>query len=225
MVTLTRGPNWKIAVYGREHGVPHFHIEGPNFRCSVGIRSLNVIIGSAAYAGVERSTGMGREQSGGIDDDMEGVKRMSSTDKPRIITSVTVRDASRLHVVWSDGATAEIDLKSSLEKRAFAALRDPIEFATVTIADWGHALEWRCGVELGADSLWLETLSATGRGDVRRFLEWRLHNGLSLSEAATALGISRRSVAYYSNGERAIPKAILLACTGWETVEGLRQAA
>ncbi len=45
MVTLTRGPNWKIAVYGREHGVPHFHIEGAGFRCSVAIASLEVIVG------------------------------------------------------------------------------------------------------------------------------------------------------------------------------------
>ena len=47
MVTLTRGPSWKIAVYGREHGVPHFHVEGPDFRCSIGIASLELIIGSA----------------------------------------------------------------------------------------------------------------------------------------------------------------------------------
>ncbi len=78
---------------------------------------------------------------------------------------------------------------------------------------------------MGADSLWLETLTATGRGDVRSLLEWRLRNGLSLSSAASALGISRRSVAYYSNGEREIPKAILLACTGWEVGQNLRNAA
>jgi hypothetical protein len=46
MVTLTRGPKWKIAVYGRDHGVPHFHIEGPDFRCSVGIALLELIIGN-----------------------------------------------------------------------------------------------------------------------------------------------------------------------------------
>ncbi len=46
MVTLHRGPNWKISVYGREHGVPHFHIEGREFRASVGIASLEVIIGT-----------------------------------------------------------------------------------------------------------------------------------------------------------------------------------
>jgi hypothetical protein len=47
MVTLHRGQQWKIAVYGREHGVPHFHIEGRGFRCSVSIESGEVIIGSA----------------------------------------------------------------------------------------------------------------------------------------------------------------------------------
>jgi hypothetical protein len=50
MVTLTRGPNWKIAVYGREHGVPHYHIEGPGFRCSVSIATGEVIIGSVPAA-------------------------------------------------------------------------------------------------------------------------------------------------------------------------------
>jgi hypothetical protein len=46
MVTLARGPNWKIAVYGREHGIPHFHIEGPDFRASVSIATREVIIGA-----------------------------------------------------------------------------------------------------------------------------------------------------------------------------------
>ncbi len=47
MVTLYRGARWKIAVYGRDHGVPHFHIEGLDFRCSVAIASLERIVGSA----------------------------------------------------------------------------------------------------------------------------------------------------------------------------------
>jgi hypothetical protein len=66
----------------------------------------------------------------------------------------------------------------------------------------GHSLAWPSGVELGADMLWLETLSATGHSDVRAFLEWRLRHALSLSKAADALGVSRRMVAYYSNGEK-----------------------
>ncbi len=47
VVTLHRGLSWKIAVYGREHGAPHFHIEGPGFRCSVNIATQALIIGDA----------------------------------------------------------------------------------------------------------------------------------------------------------------------------------
>lgn len=50
MVTMHRGPRWKVAVYGRDHGVPHFHIEGAEFRCSVGISTFDVIIGEVPAA-------------------------------------------------------------------------------------------------------------------------------------------------------------------------------
>ena len=59
-------------------------------------------------------------------------------------------------------------------------------------------------------------LAATGHRDTRDFLEWRLRHGLSLTKTAEALGLSRRMVAYYSNGEKPVPKPILLACKGWE---------
>jgi hypothetical protein len=45
MVTIYRQPDWKIGVYGREHGLPHFHIECPGFRCSIDIETLDVIVG------------------------------------------------------------------------------------------------------------------------------------------------------------------------------------
>jgi hypothetical protein len=43
---MFRGSNWKIAVYGRDHGKPHFHIEGADFRCSVSIADFERIVGS-----------------------------------------------------------------------------------------------------------------------------------------------------------------------------------
>ena len=39
-----------MAVYGREHGVPHFHIEEPTFRCSVSTADLEVIVGTVPAA-------------------------------------------------------------------------------------------------------------------------------------------------------------------------------
>jgi hypothetical protein len=121
-----------------------------------------------------------------------------------------------LALKWSDGTRVKLDLANMLRKRAFRALREPRAFGRVRLGEWGHSVEWPGGVALGADTLWLETLAATGHADTREFLEWRLRHGLSLSNAADALGISRRMVAYYSNGEKPVPKPILLACKGWE---------
>ncbi len=141
---------------------------------------------------------------------------MNATDAMRTIEQVKATGPARLRLVWSDGGEADVDLGAWLEKPAFAALRDPAEFARVEIGDWGHSLVWPRGAEAGADALWLETLTATRRDDTRAFLEWRLRHGLSLTRAAEALGLSRRMVAYYSNGEKPVPKTVLLACQGWE---------
>src|SRR3546814_5131191 len=117
---------------------------------------------------------------------------MNITDKARTITAVRATGPSSLHLSWSEGTAADLDLGAVLADRAFAALRDPGEFAKVAAGDWGHSLAWPSGAELGADMLWLETLSATGHGDVPAFLQCRLRPALSLSKAADAVGVSRR---------------------------------
>lgn len=133
-----------------------------------------------------------------------------NNDAMRTIRSAAPLAGARVRLEWSDGTVAE-----------FTAPRDP---AGVTVGDWGHSLVWPDGDEIGADSLWLDTLDAIGRGDARRFLEWRLANGLSLSKAADALGLARRTVAYYSNGDRPVPKTVLLACKGWDAMHPRKAA-
>lgn len=135
-----------------------------------------------------------------------------NSDIMRTIIAVEPRGAAGLFLCWSDGVEAEI----VLSQRVRAALDDSTHFESVRLGDWGHSVEWPDGTELGADSLWLDTLDAIGRGDARQFLEWRLANGLSLAKAADALGLARRTVAYYSNGDRPVPKTVLLACKGWD---------
>ncbi len=141
---------------------------------------------------------------------------MTDRDMTRTIVSARAKPPATLMLKWSDGTRAELDIGPLLRGKAFAALRDPRRFAQARIGEWGHSVEWPSGAELGAETLWLETLSAVGRQDARTFLEWRLRHGLSLSRTADALGLSRRMVAYYSNGEKPVPKPILLACRGWE---------
>lgn len=141
---------------------------------------------------------------------------MSTADNTRTIVSAKAKAPALLTLAWSDGTRATLDLTSTLRGRGFASLRDGKTFARAKVGEWGHSVEWPGDVGLSAETLWLETLSATGHGDARAFLEWRLRHGLSLSGAADALGISRRMVAYYSNGDKPVPKPILLACKGWE---------
>lgn len=50
MVTMFRGSRWKVAIYARDHGLPHFHIEGPDFRCAVAIATFEVIVGTVPAA-------------------------------------------------------------------------------------------------------------------------------------------------------------------------------
>ncbi len=139
-----------------------------------------------------------------------------STDRMRTIVSLEVVSGDMLRLRWSDGSE---NLLEALQ------LGSGIDFTGVELDEWGHSIELANGEEIGADRLWLEALSASGRSDARSFLEWRLRNGLSLSRAADALGLARRTVAYYSNGDRPIPKAILLACKGWDASHPKRKAA
>ena len=134
-----------------------------------------------------------------------------NSDTMRTISKAKALGDRRLRIEWSDGTTAELTLLQGKGQ--------------VAVGDWGHSLVWPDGTEIGADGLWLETLDAIGRGDARRFLEWRLAHGLSLSKAADALGLARRTVVYYSNGDRAVPKTVLLACKGWEAERPKRKAA
>ncbi len=139
----------------------------------------------------------------------------------RTIEAVQGRDGARLQLRWSDGSEAEVTVAPNVLK----ALGGQAQFRSVRLGDWGHSIEWPSGYQLGADALWLDTLRATGREDAAQFLAWRLRNGLSLTKAAEALGLARRTVAYYSNGERRVPKAILLACKGWDASQGMARAA
>ena len=137
-------------------------------------------------------------------------------DRLRTIVSVQAKSPSTVLVEWSDGTQAALDLDAFAQGEKLGKLRKSRTFSRVRIGEWGHSIEWPSGPELSAETLWLETLSAMGREDTREFLEWRLRHGLSLTESANALGLSRRMVAYYSNGEKPVPRSVLLACRGWE---------
>lgn len=46
MTTLYRDGKWKLQVFGREHGVPHFHLWTPDGAAVIAIGALEVLSGS-----------------------------------------------------------------------------------------------------------------------------------------------------------------------------------
>jgi hypothetical protein len=46
MTTMHRDRNWKIQVFGREHGVPHFHVWTPNAAVVIAIETLAALSGA-----------------------------------------------------------------------------------------------------------------------------------------------------------------------------------
>ncbi len=61
MVTMARGPTWKVSVYGAEHGIPHFHVETRRARCTVSIQALEVIIGAVSTRDLREALAWARD--------------------------------------------------------------------------------------------------------------------------------------------------------------------
>lgn len=72
----------------------------------------------------------------------------------------------------------------------------------------------------GADTLWLDAQAQNAADEnTRIFAQWRARYGLSLSQAAQALGMTARTMSAYGTGARPVPRYIALACKGWEVVQ------
>lgn len=141
---------------------------------------------------------------------------MSESKPVRIASVKSVRDYT-LKVAFLNGRTFTLDLREFVHRlKGLRPLRDPGVFALADVGEGGFSLVWPGELDVGADRLYEIALEQNGRADAVAFIRWRWRNRLSLSEAAEALGVSRRMVAYYEGGEREVPRTVLLACKGWE---------
>ncbi len=133
------------------------------------------------------------------------------------IASVKHVGEYKLRLRWVSGKTMSVDLSEPVERlKGLRPLRDEAVFARGAKGEGGHSVVWPGEIDMGADRLWEMSLEQNGHLDAVEFIRWRWRYGLSLSDAAEALGLSRRQVAYYASGERAVPRTVLLACKGWE---------
>jgi transcriptional regulator with XRE-family HTH domain len=73
---------------------------------------------------------------------------------------------------------------------------------------------------MSADTLWRLSLEQSGvTMSGKDFHRWRVRKNYTLDEAAQALGLSRRMVAYYDHGERPIPRTVALATLGLDQLD------
>ena len=113
----------------------------------------------------------------------------------------------------------EVNIEDRLRRHAaLTPTLDPAMFARVHISQRGHGIEW-IDEEFGADNVYAWAKEQANEVSHEMFDGWMTRNGLSLSGAAEALGISRRMVSYYRTAHKPIPRQTWLACLGWETVK------
>lgn len=126
----------------------------------------------------------------------------------------------RLAMTFIDGSRAVVDFRPLLaESPGLAPLCDEAAFAKVCIAeDAGWTAEWpELDIQIGADTLWLDAQTQNAPDEnTRIFARWRARNGLSLAQAAEALGMTPRTMSAYGSGARPVPRYIALAVKGWE---------
>lgn len=141
---------------------------------------------------------------------------MSDFFYPELLT-VEALEPYRLSTTWSTGEVLEVDISDILHKHlALHPILEPEVFADVHLDDWG-CIEW-FDSELGADNVYAWCKEQAGKVSHEMFGNWMYRNGLSLTTAAQALGISRRMVSYYRTAQKQIPRQTWLACLGWEAV-------
>ena len=131
-----------------------------------------------------------------------------------------------LAVELSNGRTLTVDASQLFGSAGYRLLSDPERFSAITVADWGHAIEWPA-IDQG---LAIDTLIRLAREQAGTafpttdFNAWMQRNGLDIRAAAEALGLPQRAVVRYHAGQKPIPIYIGLACEGWEA-RRLRAAA
>ncbi len=143
---------------------------------------------------------------------------MAQMNRPRL-QSVEAFENHTARLAFRNGAVFIVDFNQFFdESPGLEPLRDVGRFLKVQVDEWGWFIEWpELDIQMGADTLWLDAQAQNAPDENTRFFAgWRSRYGLSLKQAADALGLTVRTISAYSTGSRPIPKTVRLACVGWE---------
>ena len=136
------------------------------------------------------------------------------------LTQVDALPDFHLHLVYADGQTFTIDMKPWINKsKHLLALKDPALFAQAKLGFINLSVEWiEDTLELASDNLRNYAIEQAGGIGHERIWNWLHNNQFTLEQGAKALGISRRMLIYYRDGEKPIPRHIWLACLASEAL-------
>jgi DNA-binding transcriptional regulator YiaG len=133
---------------------------------------------------------------------------------PRIVAVAPDEQPMTLRIRWDNGEESLIDASGMIQSvRVYAPLRrSPELFRLVRVGEHGTDVVCTDEIDMAADTLWRlaqEQAGETMTPDA--FRHWRERKAYTLDEAAHALRLSRRMVAYYEKGDRRIPRVVALA--------------
>jgi DNA-binding XRE family transcriptional regulator len=130
----------------------------------------------------------------------------------------------KLHLCFVNDANFTVNFRSILEEsKGLQPLTNAAVFATAQIIPGeGWEVVWpKVDIQIGADTLWLDAQAQCAPDEnTRIFAQWRARHGLSLTQAAQALGVTPRTISAYGSGNRPVPRYMALACKGWEALKG-----
>ena len=148
---------------------------------------------------------------------------MASMKRPRLLAVQALPDY-RLRLTFVDSSVYTVSLADEFDKfPGLKPLRDPAAFAKACVIEGeGWTVEWPDhDIQIGADTLWLDAQAQNAEDEYTRiFTQWRRQNGLTLPQAAKALGMTARTMSAYGTGARPVPRYVALACKGWEVEQG-----
>ena len=145
----------------------------------------------------------------------------------RILPRIAAVAPDRAHLVlrlrWQDGGESKVNVSGLVETfRVYAPLRENRAlFRQVHVGEHRADVVWTDEIDMSADTL--RRLAQEQSGETMTadaFRAWRLRKAYTLDGAARALGLSRRTVAYYESGEKRVPRLVALATRALESEAG-----
>ncbi|OYX51598.1 MAG: hypothetical protein B7Y90_01020 [Alphaproteobacteria bacterium 32-64-14] len=133
------------------------------------------------------------------------------------LKAVVAKPGNCLQLTWDDGYIAPVDLAAIIAgHKGLKPIKTASAFAQAKLSRDKWSVEWPGGIDFGATQL--RRWASEQAGDTMAsadFRAWMNAHSMTLDDAARALGLSRRMVAYYLSGEKPIPRTVMLATKGW----------